>query len=58
MSKISADLIKEIEDRADSKVLQEIAIAMLEIINNDSSDEQLKINIIRRVDRVVREEEK
>lgn len=58
MSKISGDLIREIESRTDSKQLQEIAVELLDLIGNDSSDEQLKTSIARKVDRVVREEEK
>jgi hypothetical protein len=58
MSKINVDLIKEIENRADSKIIQKIAIEILNQISNDSSDEHLKNVIKRRVDIAVREEEK
>jgi hypothetical protein len=58
MSKINIDLIKEIENRADSKIIQKIAIEILNQISNDSSDEHLKNVIKRRVDIAVREEEK
>lgn len=57
MSKISVDLIKEIENRADSKMLQKIANEILDQIGNDSSDEHLKNAIKRLVDIAVREEE-
>ena len=46
MSKINVDLIKEIENRADSKIIQKIAIEILNQISNDSSDEHLK-NVIK-----------
>lgn len=58
MSKINVDLIKEIENRADSMIIQKIAIEILKQISNDSSDEHLKNVIKRRVDIAVREEEK
>lgn len=58
MSKISVGLIKEIENRADSKTLKKIAIEILKRIGHDSSDEHLRNAIKRLVDIAVRGEQK
>lgn len=58
MNKISADLIREIENRAGSKELQKIAISLLEQISENSSDEYLRRIVKQQVDNMVREEEK